>query len=221
MVLILLGNIVHYLIIIISHKIGFVFSVMKHDMHRLLCCLACDCNYHCDEKLRDVNFKSETVYCLRTIGGFWSFLKLYMYSQLKLLSMQLCLKKAKAAWDAIVYWENSKSGEITSKVSSGKNTLTVVTSGRHSTVIMLVDIHKQAIEKRNWQVEFERHAEEQSNEKQPWDFVYTSFLLFCYLNDAKCHLNFFKVSTQSITQAVRMNANFLKSCQLQLFLEFV
>ena len=70
MVLILLGNIVHYLIIIISHKIGFVFSVMKHDMHRLLCCLACDCNYHCDEKLRDVNFKSETVYCLRTIGGF-------------------------------------------------------------------------------------------------------------------------------------------------------
>ena len=95
--------------------------------------------------------------------------------------MQLCLKKAKAAWDAIVYWENSKSGEITSKVSSGKNTLTVVTSGRHSTVIMLMDIHKQAIEKRNWQVEFERQAEEQSNEKQPWDFVYTSFLLFCYL----------------------------------------
>ena len=83
-----------------------------------------------------------------------------------------------------------------------------------------MDIHKQAIEKRNWQVEFERQAEEQSNEKQPWDFVYTSFLLFCYLNDAKCHLNFFKVSTQSITQAVRMNANFLKSCQLQLFLEF-
>ena len=26
--------------------------------------------------------------------------------------MQLCLKKAKAAWDAIVYWENSKSGEV-------------------------------------------------------------------------------------------------------------
>ena len=68
--LIILGNIVHHLIIVISYKIGFVFSVMKHDMHRLLCGLACDCNYHCDEKLRDVNFKSETVYCLKTFGGF-------------------------------------------------------------------------------------------------------------------------------------------------------
>ena len=68
----------------------------------------------------------------------------------------------KAALDAIAYWENSNSGEITSKVSSEKNTLTVVTNGRHSTVIMLMDIHKQAIEKRNyWQVEFERQAEEQ------------------------------------------------------------
>ena len=35
---------------------------------------------------------------------------------------------------------------------------------------------------------------------------------FCYLNDAKCCSNTFKVSTQSITQAVRTNANFLKSC---------
>ena len=60
-----------------------------------------------------------------------------------------------------MYWENSNSGEITSKVSSEKNTLTVVTNGRHSTVIMPIDIHKQAIEKRNWQVEFERQAEEQ------------------------------------------------------------
>ena len=67
----------------------------------------------------------------------------------------------KAALDAIAYWENSNSGEITSKVSSEKNTLTVVTNGRHSTVIMLMDIHEQAIEKRNWQVEFERQAEEQ------------------------------------------------------------
>ena len=70
-----------------------------------------------------------------------------------------------------MYWENSNSGEITSKVSSEKNTLTVVTNGRHSTVIMPMDIHdrqRQATEKRNWQVECERQAEEQlSNEKQP------------------------------------------------------
>ena len=60
-----------------------------------------------------------------------------------------------------MYWENSNSGEITSKVSSEKNTPTVVTNGRHSTVITPMDIHKQAIEKRNWQVEFERQANEQ------------------------------------------------------------
>ena len=64
-----------------------------------------------------------------------------------------------------MYWENSNSGEITSKVSSEKNTLTVVTNGRHSTVIMPMDIHKQALGKRIWQVEFERQAEEQKQQE--------------------------------------------------------
>ena len=35
---------------------------------------------------------------------------------------------------------------------------------------------------------------------------------FCFLNDAKCCSNKLKVSTQNITQSVRTNANFLKSC---------
>ena len=48
-----------------------------------------------------------------------------------------------------------------------KNTLTVVTNERHSTVIMPMDVHKQAIEKRNWQVEFERQAEEQKQREAP------------------------------------------------------
>ena len=38
---------------------------------------------------------------------------------------------------------------------------------------------------------------------------------FCYLNDAKCRSNIFKVSTQSINRAVRTNANFLKSCHTE------
>ena len=72
MVLILLGNIVRHLIIIISHKIGLVFSVMKRDTCRLLSCLARDYHFHCDEKLHNVNFISETVYCFKNS---WRFLK--------------------------------------------------------------------------------------------------------------------------------------------------
>ena len=30
---------------------------------------------------------------------------------------------------------------------------------------------------------------------------------FCHLNDVKCHSNIFKISTQSVTLAVRANAN--------------
>ena len=36
----------------------------------------------------------------------------------------------------------------------------------HSTAIMLMDIHKQAIAK-NWQVEFKRQAEEQKQQEVP------------------------------------------------------
>ena len=37
---------------------------------------------------------------------------------------------------------------------------------------MLLDIHKQAIEKYR-QVKFKRQAEEQKQQDWPWDFVYT------------------------------------------------
>ena len=44
---------------------------------------------------------------------------------------------------------------------------------------------------------------------------------FCYFNDAKCRLSIsINVSMQSIIGAVLINANFLKSCQLLLYLEF-
>ena len=61
MVLILLGNTCIARSVkfeLIFHKIGLVFFAMEHDTRRLLCCL---CN---------VNFKSETVYCFKTLGGF-------------------------------------------------------------------------------------------------------------------------------------------------------
>ena len=71
---------------IISLRIGLVSSAMEHDTRELFCCLAHDCNYH-DEKLCDVNFKSE-LYFMRQIvfeavGRLGSFLKLYMYIQIE------------------------------------------------------------------------------------------------------------------------------------------
>lgn len=56
---------------------------------------------------------------------------------------------------------------------------------RHSAVIMPMDIYKQAIEKRKWQVEFERQGEEQKQQEVP-----------CGSN------TFIKVSTRSVTRAV-------------------
>ena len=63
-------------------------------------------------------------------------------------------------WDAIVYCENSNSGqEFKLQVKfPAKNTLTPMS--RHSSTIRPIGIHKQAI-KKNRQVEFEREAEEQ------------------------------------------------------------
>ena len=44
---------------------------------------------------------------------------------------------------------------------------------------------------------------------------------FCYFNDAKCRSNIsINILTQSIIRVMRIDANFLKSCQLILYLEF-
>ena len=84
---------------IISLKIGLVSSTMELDTHELFCCLARDCNY-LDEKLCDVNFKSR-LYCTRqnivfkALGRFGSFLKLYMYIQIKTFMCAITSHKIK------------------------------------------------------------------------------------------------------------------------------
>ena len=115
---------------------------------------------------------------------------LYVLSNQNFYVCSYVSKKAKAAWDAIMYWENSKSGEITSKVSSKKNTLTVVANGRHSTVIMLMDVHKQAIEKRNWQVEFKRQAEEQKQREATLRLCLYKFPFILDFTDKKLWIAF-------------------------------
>ena len=84
---------------IISLKIGLVFSMMEHDTPELFCCLARDCNYR-DEKLRYVNFKS-ALYCTRqnivfkALGRSGSFLKLYVYIQIKTFMCTITSHKIK------------------------------------------------------------------------------------------------------------------------------
>lgn len=73
---------------------------------------------------------------------------------------------------------------------------------------------------RNQQEEFERQAAEQKQQEVPWRLfthrhilnTYWNKLSFCYLNEGKFQSNIsIKILTQSIIQAVRTNAHFLKS----------
>ena len=101
-----------------------------------------------------------------------------------------------------------------------------------------MDIHKQAIEKKNnRQVDLKNKPLEQKQwevlrwsniclHKLPFimDLTDIKSLIvfkfnqwtddFCHFNDAKCRWNI-----SSIIRAVRINANFLKSCRLLLYLE--
>ena len=109
-----------------------------------------------------------------------------------------------------------------------------------------MDIHKQAIEKNVGKLKIENKGNEKHLEtlfthrrlniylqKVPFIVDLTdikSWIVFkfrystndfCYFNDAKCRSNIsINISTQSIVRAVWINANFLKSCQLLLYLEF-
>ena len=65
-------------------------------------------------------------------------------------------------------------------------------------MIMPTDIHKQAIEKRNWQVEFERQAEEQKQREATLRLCLYKFLLFWILQ-IKCYGLILLSSTSELT----------------------
>ena len=123
------------------------------------------------------------------------------------------------------------SGQITNKVSSRKNTLTVDTDDQQFN-FWWTFTNRQS--KTNRQVEFERQAKEPTLSLIKLTFIYTNFLHFeCdrfkvvdYFSSSTAVVNcqllniLIKVSTQSISWAMAKNANFLKSCQLLLYVEF-
>ena len=113
----------------------------------------------------------------KALGCFWSFMKLYMHTQIETFMYAITLKGEISNWNAIVYRKTEQfrsKGQNTSKVSSKKKN----PDCRHrwpdmySTAITLMDILKQAIAK-NWLVEFKRQAKEQKQREAPRDFVYT------------------------------------------------
>ena len=131
----------------------------------------------------------------------------------------------------------SSRGQITSKVSSEKNTLntqlTLMTS--NSTRIKPMDIYKQEVEKK-LASRIRKTSQRTKAMRSALRLCSHSRVLNIYLTDKKSWIGFqvhiawrlllfewckmpfelfcTKVSTQSITRAVWMNANFLKSCQL-------
>ena len=137
-------------------------------------------------------------------------------------------------WDAITYRENSNLGQAVKlqiKFPAEKNTLTVDTDDQQFN-FWWTFTNRQS--KTNRQVELERQAEEPTPSRIKLTFVYKNFLHFgfdrykvvdCFSNSTTVVnfqlLNvFIKVSTQSISWAMAKNANFLKSFQLLLYLEF-
>ena len=137
-------------------------------------------------------------------------------------------------WHAIAYRENSKLGQVVKlqiKFPAEKNTLTVDTDDQQFN-FWWTFTNRQS--KTNQQVEFERQAKEPTLSLIKLTFIYTNFLHFeCdrfkvvdYFSSSTTVVNcqllniLIKVSTQSISWAMAKNANFLKSCQLLLYVEF-
>ena len=90
------GNLAHSLVVVISRKIGLLFSAMEHDMRELLRCLERDCSYR-DEKWRER-------FVLHAIKNFfqssWRFLKFSgMYIQIETFMYAItCHKKRRVKY---------------------------------------------------------------------------------------------------------------------------
>ena len=262
-VFILVGNIVHSLKFeLISCKIGLVFFfTMELDMRELFHCQAYDCNYH-DEKLCNVSkadciARDYILYCFQSseaLRGFWrSFLKLYMYIQIKTFMYTIISHKKR--W---VKYQTEMPSQIArqqfrfKQCFQQKNSLTLDIDDQKFNCDN-ANGHSQTGNRKkkksaSWIPKTSR--KNKSNEKclktlfthcqsniylhkrplivdltdiKSWIVFKSNWWTddFCYFNDAKFHSNIsINISTQSIIWAMLINANFLKSCQLILYLEF-
>ena len=154
---IVLGNIASSLKFeFICRKIGLVLFAMELDTHELFRCLTRDCNYR-DEIQKQIalhEFQSS-----EALGDFWSFLKLYMYIQIDFMYAIRSHKKRRAKYQTEMLSQIPKEQFRYKQCFQQKKPWLETPMTRNSTAIMPMDIHKQAIGKKNCrQVEFERQA---------------------------------------------------------------
>ena len=83
---------------VISRKIG-----LEHDTCELFCCLTRDCNYR-DEEFCDLSkapksrlYGTGLYIVFKALGGFWSFLKLYIYIQIETVMYAIISHKKRRA----------------------------------------------------------------------------------------------------------------------------
>ena len=140
----------------ICRKIGLVLFAMELDTHELFRCLTRDCNYR-DEIQKQIalhEFQSS-----EALGDFWSFLKLYMYIQIDFMYAIRSHKKRRAKYQTEMLSQIPKEQFRYKQCFQQKKPWLETPMTRNSTAIMPMDIHKQAIGKKNCrQVEFERQA---------------------------------------------------------------
>ena len=130
MIFILLGNIAHSLKFeLISCKIGLVSFSLWNLIHmncfivKLMTATTVMTNCAMFQKRIALH---ESIYCFQSsepLGGFWSFLKLYMYIQIKPSCPQSCLTKSERQNIKLrCYSELRNSNSGTSNVSNKKHT---------------------------------------------------------------------------------------------------
>ena len=154
---IVLGNIASSLKFeFICRKIGLVLFAMALDTHELFRCLTRDCNYHDEIQKRIALHEFQSS---EALGDFWSFLKLYMYIQIDFMYAIRSHKKRRAKYQTEMLSQIPKEQFRYKQCFQQKKPWLETPMTRNSTATMPMDIHKQAIGKKNCrQVEFERQA---------------------------------------------------------------
>ena len=250
MVFILLGNIAHSLKFeLISCKIGLV-SFSRWNLIHMNCFIAklmtaTTVMTNCAMFQKRIALH-ESIYCFQS-SVFWSFICIFKSNLHVHNHVSQKAKGEISNWDAI---PNRETAIQVQAMFPTKNTLTIDTDHQKFNCDNANGHSQTGNWKKYRQVEFERQAIRTKAMRSALrlclhtvdrTFIYTVPLIvdltdikssivlmfnwwtddFCYFNDAKCRSNIsINILTQSIIRVMRIDANFLKSCQLILYLEF-
>ena len=134
----------------------------------------------------------ETIYCFQSseaLGGFWSFLKLYVYIQIEIFMYTITSrKKRRAKYQTEMLSGIAKQLFRYKKCFQRNNTLTVDTNDQKFNCYNAEGHSQTGNRKKFWQVEFERQTVRTKATRSALrlclhtvdrTFIYTNFLLLC------------------------------------------